>query len=230
MKTLADARVLAETMIELGRRAGRRGRLPADRHGPAARPRGRQRARGARGARDGPRRGPAPTSPSSSSTRARACSRSPTSAIDEAEGRRRAEAGGRRRLGRGRRLAPLDRGAGRRPDPRTRCRRRRSSATVTAPRDGVRHAARRDPRSATPPSHLGAGRRTKDDPIDHAVGVVCLRKRGDAVARGRRRSPRCTPATRLGRRGGRRGARGVRARGRAAGGTRGAVAARRASS
>src|SRR5204862_336716 len=28
---------------------------------------------------------------------------------------------------------------------------------------------------------LGAGRRTKDDPIDHAVGVVCLKKRGDAV-------------------------------------------------
>jgi pyrimidine-nucleoside phosphorylase len=32
--------------------------------------------------------------------------------------------------------------------------------------------------------HLGAGRRTKDDPIDHAVGVVCLRKRGDTVERG----------------------------------------------
>jgi pyrimidine-nucleoside phosphorylase len=31
---------------------------------------------------------------------------------------------------------------------------------------------------------LGAGRRTKDDPIDHAVGVVCRRKRGDAVAEG----------------------------------------------
>jgi pyrimidine-nucleoside phosphorylase len=32
--------------------------------------------------------------------------------------------------------------------------------------------------------HLGAGRRTKDDAIDHAVGVVCLRKRGDAVEAG----------------------------------------------
>ena len=31
---------------------------------------------------------------------------------------------------------------------------------------------------------LGAGRRTKDDEIDHAVGVVCLRKRGDRVERG----------------------------------------------
>jgi thymidine phosphorylase len=32
--------------------------------------------------------------------------------------------------------------------------------------------------------HLGAGRRTKDDSIDHGVGIVCLRKRGDRVAVG----------------------------------------------
>jgi pyrimidine-nucleoside phosphorylase len=32
--------------------------------------------------------------------------------------------------------------------------------------------------------HLGAGRQTKDDAIDHAVGVVCLRKRADRVAQG----------------------------------------------
>ena len=31
---------------------------------------------------------------------------------------------------------------------------------------------------------LGAGRRTKDDSIDHAVGVRCLKKRGDGVAAG----------------------------------------------
>jgi pyrimidine-nucleoside phosphorylase len=31
---------------------------------------------------------------------------------------------------------------------------------------------------------LGAGRRTKDDEIDHAVGVLCLKKRGDAVDAG----------------------------------------------
>jgi pyrimidine-nucleoside phosphorylase len=31
---------------------------------------------------------------------------------------------------------------------------------------------------------LGAGRRTKEDDIDHAVGVVCLRKRGDRVVAG----------------------------------------------
>ena len=32
--------------------------------------------------------------------------------------------------------------------------------------------------------HLGAGRQTKTDTIDHAVGVVCLRKRGDRVEGG----------------------------------------------
>ncbi len=31
---------------------------------------------------------------------------------------------------------------------------------------------------------LGAGRRTKDEAIDHAVGVVCLKKRGDTVDEG----------------------------------------------
>ena len=33
--------------------------------------------------------------------------------------------------------------------------------------------------------HLGAGRREKDDPIDHSVGVVCLKKRGDTVESGK---------------------------------------------
>jgi pyrimidine-nucleoside phosphorylase len=32
--------------------------------------------------------------------------------------------------------------------------------------------------------HLGAGRRTKEDAIDHAVGVLCFAKRGDAVEHG----------------------------------------------
>jgi len=32
--------------------------------------------------------------------------------------------------------------------------------------------------------HLGAGRRTKEDEIDHAVGIVCLKKRGDTVEEG----------------------------------------------
>ncbi|HEY4412583.1 MAG TPA: thymidine phosphorylase [Gaiellaceae bacterium] len=32
--------------------------------------------------------------------------------------------------------------------------------------------------------HLGAGRATKDQAIDHAVGIVCKKKRGDAVEEG----------------------------------------------
>ncbi len=32
--------------------------------------------------------------------------------------------------------------------------------------------------------HLGAGRRTKSDTVDHAVGIVCLAKRGAEVAEG----------------------------------------------
>ncbi len=32
--------------------------------------------------------------------------------------------------------------------------------------------------------HLGAGRRDKEDTIDHSVGIVCLAKRGDRVAKG----------------------------------------------
>jgi pyrimidine-nucleoside phosphorylase len=32
--------------------------------------------------------------------------------------------------------------------------------------------------------HLGAGRATKDDAIDHAVGIVCKKKRGDVVEEG----------------------------------------------
>jgi pyrimidine-nucleoside phosphorylase len=32
--------------------------------------------------------------------------------------------------------------------------------------------------------HLGAGRRTKDDAVDHSVGIVCQAKRGSLVSRG----------------------------------------------
>ncbi|MFN2467291.1 MAG: thymidine phosphorylase [Gaiellaceae bacterium] len=54
---------------------------------------------------------------------------------------------------------------------------------VTAPRAGyvVRLGA---VAVGTAALRLGAGRGTKDEEIDHAVGVLCLRKRGDAVAAG----------------------------------------------
>jgi pyrimidine-nucleoside phosphorylase len=54
---------------------------------------------------------------------------------------------------------------------------------VAAPRDGIvsRLSATKIGRGAM---HLGAGRMAKDDEIDHATGVVCRAKRGDTVAAG----------------------------------------------
>jgi pyrimidine-nucleoside phosphorylase len=54
---------------------------------------------------------------------------------------------------------------------------------VTAPRDGIVQAldAIRVGNAAV---HLGAGRRTKADEVDHAVGIVCHAKRGSEVAAG----------------------------------------------
>jgi pyrimidine-nucleoside phosphorylase len=54
---------------------------------------------------------------------------------------------------------------------------------VFAPRDG--HVARVAAlQIGVAALHLGAGRREKGDTVDHAVGIVCLRKLGDAVERG----------------------------------------------
>jgi pyrimidine-nucleoside phosphorylase len=54
---------------------------------------------------------------------------------------------------------------------------------VLAPRDGqVREVRARE--VAAVAMHLGAGRERKEDPVDHAVGVVCRAKRGDRVAQG----------------------------------------------
>lgn len=54
---------------------------------------------------------------------------------------------------------------------------------VRSPQPGV-VAALGAIRVGTAALRLGAGRRTKEDGIDHAVGIVCLKKRGDAVERG----------------------------------------------
>ncbi len=54
---------------------------------------------------------------------------------------------------------------------------------VPAPRTGHVHAL--PARSvALAAMSVGARRRRKEDPVDHAVGVVCLRKRGDAIEQG----------------------------------------------
>ncbi len=54
---------------------------------------------------------------------------------------------------------------------------------VAAPQNGV-VASLGAIRTGIAALHLGAGRRTKSDEIDHAVGIMCLKKRGDTVAEG----------------------------------------------
>jgi pyrimidine-nucleoside phosphorylase len=56
-------------------------------------------------------------------------------------------------------------------------------AEVPAPAEGVVREVRAR-KVAAVATALGAGRERKDDPVDHAVGVVCRAKRGDRVERG----------------------------------------------
>ena len=101
--------------------------------------------------------------------------------IDEAEGRTRVE----RALGDGSAFGAYERwirAQGGDPDEGV-----LPSAPViqalAAPRDGF-VAALKALRVGEAALHLGAGRQTKDDRVDHAVGIVCLRKRGDEVDAG----------------------------------------------
>ena len=101
--------------------------------------------------------------------------------IDEDEGRRRAEAV----LADGTALATYDRwvrAQGGDPDP-ARLPVAPVVHQVAAPASGYVHelGARE---VAVTAMELGAGREVAGEPIDHAVGVVCLRKRGEPVAAG----------------------------------------------
>ena len=101
--------------------------------------------------------------------------------IDEDEGRRRAEAA----LADGTALATYDRwvrAQGGDPDP-ARLPVAPVVHQVAAPASGYVHelGARE---VAVTAMELGAGREVAGEPIDHAVGVVCLRKRGEPVAAG----------------------------------------------
>ena len=180
MKTLPDARILAEAMIELGRRAGREVVcLLTDMDQPLGSAVGnalevREALATVRG--EGP--------PDFGELVLDACARLLALSdlgIDEAEGRRRAE------------QAVADGSAaeawrrwlvaqGGDPDedalPRAPVVR-----PVVAPLAGVvaRLSAIRIGNAAV---RLGAGRRTMEDAVDHAVGVLCLRKRGHTVAAG----------------------------------------------
>jgi pyrimidine-nucleoside phosphorylase len=101
--------------------------------------------------------------------------------VDEDEGRLRAE----KALADGSALAAYDewvRAQGGDPDP-ARLPRAPVVRLVPAPASGyVQRLAARE--VAVAAMELGAGREVAGQPIDHAVGVVCLRKRGEEVAVG----------------------------------------------
>jgi len=180
MKTLADAQILAETMLDLGRRAGREVVcLLTDMDQPLGRAVGN--ALEVREARDTVRgKGPPDFTELVLDASARLLALSDLG-IDEGEGRARAEAA----VADGSALARYDqwiRAQGGDPAedalPRAHV-----VLPVQASRDG-HVAALGAIRIGTAALKLGAGRRTKDDEIDYAVGIVCVRKRGDSVTAG----------------------------------------------
>ena len=180
MKSAADARALAEIMIELGRRAGREVTcLLTDMDQPLGHAVGnalevREALATLRG------QGPPDFQELVLEAAARLLALSDLG-VDESAGRRRAEAA----IADGSAVASYERwirAQGGDPD---------EDALPTAP--VVREVpARHDGYVAEVGAvavglaalRLGAGRRTKDDQIDHAVGVRCRCKRGDAVAPG----------------------------------------------
>ena len=209
MKTLDDARTLAATMLELGERAGRRvACLLTDMDQPLGRAVGnalelveaRATLRG-----EGP-----PDFTELVLTRGRPPARVLRPRRRRGRGTAARRAGRAGRIG-ARAVRALDPGAGRRPE------RGRAAAGPGRPEPWQRRrpvASRRFRALAIGVAalELGAGRARKDDAIDHAVGIVCLRKRGDAVAAG---EPLAEIHARDGRRGERRSrasARSVRAR------------------
>ncbi len=180
MKNDRDARILAEAMLELGHRAGREVVcLLTDMDQPLGRAVGnaleiREAVEMLRGA------GPPDFAELVLDSCARLLALSDLG-VDLVEGRRRAEAA----VADGSASAAYERwvrAQGGDPDlgalPKAPIVR-----VVTAPRDGyvTRLGALGVGQAAL---HLGAGRRAKGDPIDHAVGVVCRAKRGDRVAAG----------------------------------------------
>ena len=180
MKTLDDARALARTMIEIGRRAGREVVCElTDMDQPLGRAVGnalevREAVATVRG--DGP--------PDFTELVLASCAHLLALSdlgIDRAEGRRRAEAA----VADGSAHAAYERWIrAQGGDPSEDALEQAPVVVeVDAPASGwvARAGAIAIGRAAL---HLGAGRRTKEDDVDHAVGIVCLAKRGDHVEQG----------------------------------------------
>jgi pyrimidine-nucleoside phosphorylase len=180
MKTLDDARVLAEVMREIGTMAGREVTcLLTDMDQPLGRAVGN--ALEVHEARDTVRGdGPADFTELVLDAAARLLAYSDLG-IDLDEGRRRAEAA----VDDGSALEVYERwirAQGGDPDPGA-LEQAPVRRVVPAPRDGVvTRLGALDVGVAA--LELGAGRRTKADPVDHAVGVLCFAKRGDTVLEG----------------------------------------------
>jgi pyrimidine-nucleoside phosphorylase len=180
MKTLDEARTLATEMIGIGSRAGRDVTcLLTDMDQPLGRAVGN--ALEIHEARDTVRGdGPEDFTELVLDACARLLAHSDLG-IDVDEGRRRAEAA----VVDGSALDVYERwiraqGGDPEPDALERAPVRR---VVPAPRDGVvTRLGALDIGIAA--MELGAGRRTKDDAIDHAVGILCFAKRGDTVLAG----------------------------------------------
>src|SRR5262245_56943171 len=180
MKTLEDARILAEQMVDLGRREGREVVcLLTDMDQPLGRAVGnalevREAVETIEG--EGP--------PDFTELVLDACARLLALSdlgVDHEEGRRLAE----NAVDDGSATAAYERwirAQGGDADPGA-CPRARVVREVVAPRDGVvvRLGALAIGQAAL---ELGAGRRTKEDSVDHAVGIVCRAKRGDSVSAG----------------------------------------------
>ncbi len=180
MKTLEDARLLADTMRELGERGGRRvACLLTDMDQPLGRAVGnalelleaRATLRG-----EGP-----PDFTELVLTATGQLLAFSDLGVDAEEGRRRAEAA----MQDGSALETYDRWVrAQGGDPSEDALPRAPVVrTLEAPEAGYVRALRALPVGIAA-LELGAGRTRKDDAIDHAVGVVCLRKRGDKVERG----------------------------------------------
>ena len=180
MKTLDDARTLAEAMLELGQRAGRRVVcLLTDMDQPLGRTVGNTlELDEARATLTGD--GPEDFTELVVGAAGHLLSFSDLG-VDQAEGRRRAEAA----IADGSALAAYERwirAQGGDPSPEA-LPRAPVVRTLESPASAHVRTLRALPVGIAA-LHLGAGRVRKEDAIDHAVGVVCLRKRGDAVERG----------------------------------------------
>jgi pyrimidine-nucleoside phosphorylase len=180
MKTLDDARVLAETMIALGRQAQREvAVVVTDMDQPLGRAVGnaievREAVATVRGD------GPADFTELVLDASAHMLALSDLG-VDRAEGRRRAEAA----VADGSALDSYERwvrAQGGDPDE-GKLGKAAFVSEVFAPRGGFVRALAALPVGLAA-LHLGAGRREKDEPVDHSVGIVCLKKRGDAVDEG----------------------------------------------